>query len=259
MKATGVVTDRTGFAGGAGGENLLSHGTMTTLMQIFSPLDMLALGVFVSAWLGYEIFGERAAERGANLSGLMQGWRGDWTAAAMHRDNRIIDIQILRSLAGNSAFLASTSIFVIGGLAAMIGGSEHAVAVLNGFDYLLGTTRDRFGLMVGTLIVVFINAFFRLAWSLRLHNNAAVVLGSIPQPGASDDPEIARERARVVARIATLAARHYNGGMHAYYFGLAACAWFLHPMALVAASLWVVAILYRREFRSRAHEALARK
>ncbi|WP_028795516.1 DUF599 domain-containing protein [Thalassobaculum salexigens] len=232
---------------------------MTTLMQIFSPLDILALVIFVTTWLGYEIFGERAAERGANLSGLMQGWRDDWTAAAVHRDNRIIDIQILRSLAGNSAFLASTAIFVIGGLAAMIGGSEHAVLILNGFEYLLETTRDRFGLMVGALIVVFINAFFRLAWSLRLHNNAAVVLGSIPQPGASDDPEVAQDRARVVARITTLAARHYNGGMHAYYFGLAACAWFLHPVALIAASLWVVAILYRREFRSRAHAALARK
>ena len=134
---------------------------MTTVMQILSPLDVLALVVLVSAWLGYELFGERAAERGDNLSGLMQGWRTEWTAAAVHRDNRIIDIQILRSLAGNSAFLASTSIFVIGGLAAMIGGSEHAVAVLNGFDYLLETTRDRFGVMVGALIVVFINAFFR--------------------------------------------------------------------------------------------------
>lgn len=231
---------------------------MTTVMKILSPLDVTALIVFVVAWLGYELFGERAAERGANLSGLMQAWRADWMASSVHRDNRIIDIQILRSLAGNSAFLASTSIFVIGGLAAMIGGSEHAVAILNGFDYLLETTRDRFGLMVGTLIVVFINAFFRLAWSLRLHNNAAVVLGSLPQPGVSDDPTVAEERAKVVARIATLAARHYNGGMHAYYFGLAACAWFLHPIALIAASLWVVAILYRREFRSRAHQALKR-
>ena len=49
---------------------------MNTLMQILSPFDVLALVVFVSAWLGYEMFGERAAERGANLSGLMQGWRG---------------------------------------------------------------------------------------------------------------------------------------------------------------------------------------
>lgn len=231
---------------------------MTTLLQILSPLDLAAVAIFAAAWLGYEFFGEWSAERGRNLSGLMQGWRADWMQSAMHRDNRIIDIQILRSLAGNSAFLASTAIFVIGGLAAVIGGSEHAVEVLNGFDYLMETTRDRFGLMVAVLIVVFINAFFRLAWSLRLHNNAAVILGAVPQPGAAEDPTVVTHRAETVARVATLAARHYNGGMHAYYFGLAACAWFLHPVALIVASLWVVAILYRREFRSKAHRALAR-
>jgi uncharacterized membrane protein len=45
--------------------------------------------------------------------------------------------------------------------------------------------------------------------------------------------------------------------MHSYYFGLAACAWFLHPLALIATTAWVLAILYRREFRSRAHAVLA--
>lgn len=232
---------------------------MPSFLQTVSQVDLIALAVFLTSWLGYEVYGDRAAGRGENLSGIMKGWRDDWMAQAVHRDNRILDIQILRSLAGNSAFLASTSIFVIGGLAAMIGASEHVVEVLNAFDYLEPTTRDRFGVMVGVLIVIFINAFFRLAWSLRLHNNAAVILGSIPQPGIADDPAVPAHRAAVVASLASLAARHYNGGMHAYYFGLAACAWFLHPGALMAASLWVVAILYRREFISRARRALGRK
>ena len=229
---------------------------MPTLLDTLTPIDLAALGLFILCWVGYEFFGDWSARRKRNLSGLMKTWRTDWFEAALHRDNRIIDIQILRSLAGNSAFLASTAIFVVGGLAAVIGTADHAVEILNAFDYLAATTRDRFGLMIGLLIFIFANAFFRLAWSLRLHNNAAVVLGSIPQPGSSDDPEVPRRRARVAADLSTLAARHYNGGMHAYYFGLAACAWIVHPLALMGASVWVVAILYRREFRSRAHQAL---
>mmetsp|Transcript_32142 Transcript_32142/g.44872 ORF Transcript_32142/g.44872 Transcript_32142/m.44872 type:complete len:108 (-) Transcript_32142:1353-1676(-) len=105
------------------------------------------------------------------------------------------------------------------------------------------------------------HAFFRLAWSMRLHNNAAVVLGSIPQPKPADtDPEraaLARKRADTTAQLVTLAAKHYNGGMHAYYFGLAAVAWFLHPVALMVSTIWVVATLYRREFRSKAFGVLA--
>jgi uncharacterized membrane protein len=231
---------------------------MPNVLDILSPLDLAAVAIFFVAWTGYELYGDSAAGRAANLSGLMLSWRDSWTEAVVHRENRIVDIQILRSLAGNSAFLASTAIFVIGGLVALIGAVDYAVAVLNSLDLVGDTTRDRFAIMVGMLIVIFINAFFRLAWSLRLHNNAAVVLGAIPQPGSSDDPDVPKHRASVVARLATLAARHYNNGMHAYYFGLAACAWFLHPVALIGATLWVVLVLYRREFLSKAHRALRR-
>ena len=154
--------------------------------------------------------------------------------------------------------MASTSIFVVGGLAAVFGASEQAVAVLNRFSFLIETTQDRFGLKIALLIFIFTFAFFRLAWSIRLHNNAAIVLGAIPQPELRDQRETGISRAAVAAELASLAARHYNGGVHSYYFGLAVCTWFLHPLAFMAASLWVVAILYRREFRSRALRTLQR-
>jgi len=229
---------------------------MTELLTIFSPLDLAAFGLFALAWAGYEGFGAWATRAGRTLPARMRVWRERWMEAAIGRDNRILDVQILQSLTGNSAFLASTAIFVIGGLAAVLGASEQVVRVLNGFDYVAVTTQNRFGIKVALLILIFMHAFFRLAWSMRLHNNAGVVLGSIPQPGLAE-PAILSARASVAARLVTLAARHYNGGMHSYYFGLAACAWFLHPLALIGASAWVVGILYRREFRSRAHDALA--
>ncbi|MEQ8816657.1 MAG: DUF599 domain-containing protein [Thalassobaculum sp.] len=229
---------------------------MDGILAIFSALDLAALAIFLTAWAGYEAFVARATRRGRNLPARMQVWRERWMASAVDRDNRILDVQILQSLTGNSAFLASTAIFVIGGLAAVLGAAADVVAVLNGFDYFAVTSQNRFGFKVALMILIFMHAFFRLAWSMRLHNNAGVVLGAIPQPGTGD-PAMARSRAAVAARLVTLAARHYNGGMHSYYFGLAACAWFLHPAGLIAATAWVVAILYRREFRSRAHVALA--
>ena len=44
--------------------------------------------------------------------------------------------------------------------------------------------------------------------------------------------------------------------MRSYYFGLAALAWIVHPLALVAASLFVMRELHRREFRSAVRDAL---
>ena len=46
------------------------------------------------------------------------------------------------------------------------------------------------------------------------------------------------------------AARHFNNGLRAYYFGLAALAWFIHPLLLMMATFWVIFVIYRREFRS---------
>ena len=130
------------------------------------------------------------------------------------------------------------------------------IEILNGYEFMAETTRNRFGVKLAFIAFVFVNAFFRLAWSMRLHSNAAVVLGAIPQPDAIEDPSKAEAQADVAAELCNLAAKHYQGGTHAYYFGFAACAWFAHPVALIVAALWVVAILYRREFRSRANAAL---
>ena len=53
------------------------------------------------------------------------------------------------------------------------------------------------------------------------------------------------------------AARHFNTGLRSYYFGLAALAWIVHPLALVAASLFVLRELHRREFRSAVRQAVS--
>jgi uncharacterized membrane protein len=227
------------------------------MFEGFSVGDLAAFLIFVAAWGGYEWYSVRAAETGSNTSARMNKWRGRWMRSAIARDNRIGDLQIIRALTGNSAFLASTAIFVTAGIAAAIGSADRVVEILNGYAFMAETTRDRFGLKLAIIAFVFVNAFFRLAWSMRLHSNAAVVLGAIPQPEAIEDPSKAEAQAATAAELCNLAAKHYQGGMHAYYFGFAACAWFAHPIALVVAALWVVAILYRREFRSRANAALS--
>jgi len=54
----------------------------------------------------------------------------------------------------------------------------------------------------------------------------------------------------------TLAAKHSNRGLRAYYFGTALSASFIHPLALIVAATWVVVVMYRREFRSRTVDML---
>ena len=58
------------------------------------------------------------------------------------------------------------------------------------------------------------------------------------------------------ARLNALAANSFNRGLRAYYFALALMTWFIHPAGMVAATVAVVAVLYRREFRSKTLKAL---
>ena len=50
----------------------------------------------------------------------------------------------------------------------------------------------------------------------------------------------------------------FNGGLRAYYFALAALTWFIGPYPFMAATLWVVMILIRRQFVSRTFRAMHR-
>ena len=105
------------------------------------------------------------------------------------------------------------------------------------------------------LIVIFVFAFFKFTWSLRLFNYLLVLIGAAPLFDRIAAGEAAGVAQRA-ARMSNLAVNHFNVGIRAYYFGLAALAWFVHPLLFVAASAWVVVVLWRREFRSHTLAAL---
>jgi uncharacterized membrane protein len=81
-----------------------------------------------------------------------------------------------------------------------------------------------------------------------------VPVGCVPAPDrlTEDSPKL-EER---LARIASASAKHFNRGIRAYYFGLAALSWFVDPFSFMLLSAWVVLVLYRREFRSRLLQVL---
>ena len=73
------------------------------------------------------------------------------------------------------------------------------------------------------------------------------MVGAAPPPEQKEEHEA---YARTGAKLISKAGRHFNMGLRAYYFGLAVLAWFIDPVVFIAATLWVVYVVYRREFRS---------
>lgn len=216
--------------------------------------DWLALSVFAACWLGYATVVDRVpAIRARSVIMAMDEHRRRWMLATLARENRIADIAAIGNLMQSTGFLATTSILILGGLVAMLGASDLGQRVVAALPWASVPSEALWEIKIGLLLLIFINAFFELTWALRQFNYGSILVGAMPsRPGDPEGPPQAEAAARVLNR----AARHFTTGLRSYYFGLAALAWIVHPLALVAASLFVLRELHRREFRSAVRDAL---
>ncbi|WP_144187052.1 DUF599 domain-containing protein [Elioraea rosea] len=222
-------------------------------MGPLSLLDLAALAVFLACWFGYASIVDRVPRiRAKSVIAAMDEHRRRWMRAMVARDPRVFDGIVIGNLMSSASFLATTAIFILGGLVAMLGATEMGLRVVGTIPFAATPTEALWEIKIGLLIVIFIQAFFALTWSIRQFNYLQIIVGGVGQ--AADSAAYAQ--AEMAARVANRAAKHFNTGLRAYYFGLAALAWLIHPVALMGASLLVLAELHRREFRSVVREAM---
>src|SRR5688572_20957253 len=218
-------------------------------------LDILALVIFVAVWIGYAAFAERHARKVPSLHDAINGFRREWMVRMIERDNRMADVNIMRILARNSQFFASTTMLVLGALIALTGYIQQALDVVSGLPFTAKGSARLIEIKIALLVLIFTYAFFKFTWSIRQFGQAVILVGAAPkQP--KDDPEQYAPVIDRITRIASYAGTNFNNGLRAYYFGLAALAWFLHPMLMIVATGWVISVLYAREFKSKTLEAL---
>ncbi|MDX1400494.1 MAG: DUF599 family protein [Kiloniellales bacterium] len=225
------------------------------MIDTVSLLDVLALVFFLAVWLGYITLADRGTLGGTNMANVMSAYRLRWMRVMLKRENRMVDSSILGNLMNGTAFFASSSILLIGGLFALLGASEEAVAVLADLPFLEAPSRGLWELKVLVLVVIFVYAFFKFAWAYRLFNYCSILVGAVPLE--FEDHKDEEKTAVRIARINHLAAQHFNNGLRAYFFSLATLGWFLHPILFILSSLWVASVLYRREFRSKSLKTVA--
>ncbi|PWS36566.1 DUF599 domain-containing protein [Falsiroseomonas bella] len=223
-------------------------------MQVLTLLDWLALAVFAACWIGYATVVDRVpAIRARSVIAAMDAHRRRWMLAALARENRIADIAAIGNLMQSTGFLATTSILILGGLVALLGASDMGRRVIAVLPWSAVPDEVAWEIKIALLLVIFVNAFFELTWALRQFNYGSILLGAMPH---APESAAAQAEAEATARVLNRAARHFTTGLRSYYFGLAALAWIVHPLALALASLLVLRELHRREFRSEVRAAL---
>lgn len=229
-------------------------------MQIFSLFpwgDWLALAWFFAAWVGYSFYASRWEAGRTSLLSTTNRYRSHWMLQSTSREVRVLDGIIIQNLSSTPSFFCSTTILVIGGLLALLGSTDKAAEFIRDIPFTVRTSVLIFDFKVVLLLGIFVYAFFRFSWSMRLYTFVALVIGSMPDhkdfTAGKYDRTVYAERA---SRMLSLAAEAFNAGLRGYYFSFAVIAWFFSPLAFACATAMVILILYSREYRSDVLEAL---
>lgn len=169
------------------------------------------------------------------------------------RDPRIFDSQIVASLRQGTSFFASASMIAIGGGFALLGNADTLRGVAQDLTAGAADPVVVWELKLILMLVLAANAFLKFVWSHRLFGYCSVVMAAVPVDPA--DP-VAMPRAMKAAELNITAAKAYNRGLRSVYFGIASSAWLGGPIALLVATAFTFAVIFRREFASISREVL---
>src|ERR1700674_968387 len=206
-------------------------------MSGFTTADYLALAWFALAWGGYSVIMEFPALGRVSLNRRMDRYREVWMETMRERDLRIVDSQIMTSLQNGTAFFASTALIAIGGTLALLRSTDEVMAIFAALPFASRPTATVWEVKTLGLLVIFAYTFFKFAWSYRLFNYAAILMGATP-PREQAKSKAAHAAAACVASMTTLAGRHFNRGQRAFFSPSAISAGSSTPMRSPSQPPW---------------------
>lgn len=220
-----------------------------------NPFDLVALGFFIVVWIVFSaISGGKFGSR-PTLTMAMNNNRRAWMKTMSQRELRMIDTNIMNGLQQGTAFFASSCIIAVGGCFALLGSADRVLNVLSDIPATVSIAKPVFEAKILGLIGILSYAFFKFGWSYRLFNYCSILVGAVPLPGAGapNEIEVAAERA---AKLNILAGRHFDAGLQAIFFSAGYLGWFIGPWFFIASTIFVAAVLTRRQFFSAARLAV---
>jgi uncharacterized membrane protein len=220
-------------------------------------INAFCLTWFLTCWIGYARFAGYRATKYSCLASELHSYRELWMRRVMLRDIRVGDASLIANLERNVSFLASTTIFIVAGLITVLAVADQVVDLVSTIPFSSPGSALSVQLKLTLLVAIFVYAFFTFTWSMRQYGFASILLGGAPMVDEKNVDDEERQRyAKYSARIIDLAGHSYNQGLRAYYFALSVLTWFVSPYLFIVTSFFVVAVLYRREFKSRSLRAL---
>jgi len=214
-------------------------------MTLFSTLFPLL------CWFAYNYGVPLVEKRRPSLSVIMSMQRRRWVANATRRESPL-DAILSANIMGSVSFLASTSVLLILAVFAAMGQVSAVMEALESVGMTASYTPADLQLHFVVMLAIFVLSFFAFTLALRQFNHFCIMLGAMDHTGGVTEAEI-----DAIAQLNAMAAKNFNNGIRAYYFSVAAVAWFASEWLAIVASLVTVGFLIHREFFSSAHRVAA--
>jgi len=227
-----------------------------------SPLDIFSFLFFIGSWFGYSFLARRAARKRNSLSSVLYRYRKEWVKKLSQSGMSEVDSELLSSLERQVSFLASTSLLILASLVTVLSTASDMFLNLTSLRFVSEVSLEVVQLKLLLMICIFVYGFFTFTWSIRQYGFCFILFGSSFHTvkyyrEAEEYKAIAVNRDfSAMTKVLDRAAHSYNYGIRAYYFAMAALAWFINPWLFMAATATVIFVLYRREFRSSSLNAM---
>lgn len=221
---------------------------LTTLSLTVTDIQLLVF--LVAVWGGYIYIADYSGLRKKSLAYAMDRHRLRWLVEASTRDLKLVDTSVLNILVTGISFFASATILVLGGVIAAIGYADKLGMAFAHIPYASNLDTTAIVVRLALLLAIFVYAFFKFAWALRIANYCAIVIGGMSDHRYDENDAQRHKRAEVAANLSASSGHHFNRGIRAYFFALASLGWFIGPLSFIAAILGVLIVLIRREFSS---------
>jgi uncharacterized membrane protein len=221
-------------------------------MSMFPLIDWIAFFWFLACWSGYTIYANYQMKRVPNLSQSLTELRGLWMRTMITREIKIADVTALVALQRTGTFFASTTIFILAGLLAVLGASDKALRLAEALPFVAEHSQAAWETKLLFMIFIFVYAFFKFSWAVRQYNFSLVMFGAAPDANTKASKKFNESSNQLL----TLANKSFNYGLRSYTFSMATIAWFIHPILFMLMTAWVVGVLFRREFHSRTLAAM---
>ena len=215
-------------------------------------IDFFVALIFFVMWVSYFHYSRVMAKQSDSLSNAMKTHRVSAVNHVMQLDIKVAGAFILSNVDKNVSFFASTTLLILASLTGILAKAADVVLVIEALPYAYPISTSQVYLRILLLICIYIYAYFTLTWALRQSSFVSVMIGAGATNGSTNDKAYAYH----TAKLMDMAAHSANQGLRAYYFSLAALTWFYHPLAFIFSSVFIIFVLYRREFKSKTTDLL---